>query len=98
MNKEKVLDGLTALLEFTDRLGAANKRASFAGNDNQNDMITPANERQILREAEESARAWAEARNRGSQPRSLAGLDAGLVQSVKDWCANKGKRLRGSQK
>jgi hypothetical protein len=51
-----------------------------------------------VKSAEESARAYALARNRGASPRSLTGLDAGLVASVRDWCKSKGQKMRGTSK
>jgi hypothetical protein len=45
--------------------------------------------------AKAEALRYAEARNKNASPKSLAGLDTGLVASVKAWCANRGKRLRG---
>jgi hypothetical protein len=79
------------LLELTNRI--AGLSTTFKGEDM---MITPANEKQILSEAEASARAYAEARNRGASPRSRIGEDASLVAEVKAWIYR--RRLRGHGK
>jgi len=81
------------VLFFTEAMGQLGQRSATFKTEDQ--MITPANEKQIMREAEASARAYAEARNRKASPRSLIGEDASLVASVKQWVTNRGKRLRG---
>lgn len=91
---KQILDGLTneQTLHFTNAL-ANSELAKRRGTDN--DTITDQNRDAFIREAEQSARAYAEARNRNASPRSLIGEDASLVASVKKWVTNRGKRLRG---
>ena len=93
MNKEKVLDGLTALLEFTDRLGEANQRASFATSD---DTIT---DEQAIASARQQAEEFVRARNlRGTHPRSSIGLteeEKKIAGETRAWVRRKDKRFRG---
>lgn len=93
MNREKIIDGLTALLHFTNAL--ADQRINHATFKAADMMITPANEKQILAAARKQAEEFARARNAKASPRSNIGDDPALVQQVKQWVANRGKRFRG---
>ena len=92
---------------YLDRLFGGNKMLAFNAdavnfsNDrsvNLNDLrISDTNRPAVLSEAEASAKAYAESRNRNAQPKSLTGLDQSLVASVKAWAKNRQSRLRGKK-
>jgi hypothetical protein len=87
------------LLTFTNVLAYAEqrKRATFKGEDLK---VTDANRERVLAEAEASARAYAESRNKqGTSPRSSVGAteaEKSIAQGVLEWVAR--RRVRGHGK
>jgi hypothetical protein len=57
--------------------------------------ISDQNREAVLSEAEASAKAYAESRNRNAQPKDLTGLDQSLVASVKAWANTRKSHFRG---
>lgn len=84
---------------YLDRLFGVNKvLAVNADAVNFSDLkITDSNRSAVLSEAEASAKAYAESRNRNAQPKNLSGLDQSLVASVKAWANKRQSRLRGAK-
>ena len=86
-------------MTFTNLLADAEqgKRATFKGEDLK---ITDANRQRVLSEAEASARAYAESRNRqGTHPRSSVGAteaEKSIAQGVRSWLER--QRVRGHGK
>jgi len=85
------------LLIFTEAFGSflrATNQTHIAHGEPVNFAELKTNE-QTLTDAESSARLYAEARNRNTQPKSLAGLDQSLVASVKAWANARNSHFRG---
>jgi hypothetical protein len=93
---------------YLDRLFGGNKVFAFNAdavnfsNDrsaNLNDLkISDTNRDSVLSQAEQDAAAYAEARNKRTQPANLSGFDQNLVKSVREWVAKKQNYLRGGKK
>lgn len=90
------LQQLTELLNFT------NSYTDFLRRTNQTNIDQPVslkisdqNREAVLSEAEASAKAYAESRNRNAQPKNLSSFDSQLIQSVKDWADKRQSRFRG---
>jgi hypothetical protein len=104
--KDNSLKGMS-LSQLTELLNFTNSYADFLQRTNQTNMgqpvnfsdlkISDQNREAILSEAEVSAKAYAESRNRNAQPKNLTGLDQTLVASVKAWANNRKSHLRGKK-
>ena len=94
--KDNSVKGMS-LSQLTELLNFTNAYANFLQRTNQTNMGQPVNFAD-LSEAEVSAKAYAESRNRNAQPKSLTGLDHNLVASVKVWASRKGSHLRGEKR
>lgn len=95
--KQQGKDQTFSFNELTDH---ASKLVTFSDDrsvDFSNLKISNTNRDQLLSRAEQDAVAYAEARNRNSQPANLTGFDQSVVQQVKDWVASRGKRMRGAK-
>jgi|SRR5215213_8153832 len=87
------------LLIFTEAFGSflrATNQIHMAHGQPVNFAELKTNE-QALKDAETSARLYAEARNRNAQPKSLTALDQSLVASVKAWANNRKSHLSGKK-
>lgn len=104
--KDNSLKGMS-LPQLTELLNFTNSYADFLQRTNQTNMgqpvnfsdlkISDQNRDAVSSEAEASAKAYAESRNRNSQPKNLTGLDQDLVKSVRDWANNRKSHLRGKE-
>lgn len=100
---KQLLEGISNenLLTFTNLLADAEqrKRATFKGEDLK---VTDANRQRVLAEAEASARAYAESRNRqGTSPRSSVGAtedEKSVAQGVKTWLERQCVRGHGKRR
>jgi hypothetical protein len=111
---KQLLDGITNqhLAQFTVLLGSLLQAKKQAGNDQTfslNELADHAgklvtfsdNDRSsdaVLSEAEASAKSYASARNRNSQPANLTGFDQNLVKATRDWVAKRRSHMRGDKK
>lgn len=91
------------LLIFTEAFGSflrATNQTHMAHSEpvNFGDLkITDQNRDAVLSEAEASAKAYAESRNRNAQPKHLTGLDQNLVKVTREWANNRQGHLRGKK-
>jgi hypothetical protein len=84
------------LLNFTNQLAdmEQRKRATFKGEDL---TITDSNRADVLKEAERTARAYAESRNkRGTMPKASCRDDSSVINELKAWLER--RKLRGHGK
>jgi hypothetical protein len=98
----QLFDGISNedLLTFTNFLADAeqSKRATFKGDDLK---VTDANRQSVLAEAEASARAYAQSRNKqGTTPRSTIGAteaEKTIAQGVSAWLDRSRRRMKGGK-
>ena len=94
---KQLFEGITnqQLLVFTELFGSylqdQRPTATF------DTKITDSNRKALMAQAERDAKAYAESRNRNTQPKSLTGLDQSLVASVKAWANHRKAHLRGKK-